>query len=201
MPKRIEHVWKKGQELKWCPRCQDYRPLAEFHSTNGRTWDGLFWLCIAHANEKRRRSKSYNAAHVWQNMQLRVVQHPRYTAKGIQVRMTKEDFTSWYEANWFEGCLVDRIDNDGHYEIGNLQLLSRVQHNQKAREDKLKSLGVVEPAGLRYCYKCQKLKKYDEFRRDKLKVSDKNPLGLKEECKECGRRAQRVYYKAKKEKP
>jgi hypothetical protein len=185
MPKRIDHVVKDGQELKWCPRCQDYRPLTEFHSTNGRTWDGLFWLCKDHANEKRKKSRSYNAAHVWKNMQLRVMQDPRYTVKGIQVRMTQAAFTSWYKDNWFEGCLVDRIDNDGHYEIGNLQLLNRVKHNQKAREDKLKRLGIIEPDGQRFCYQCGELKKHDEFYRRKDKVSGKNPLGLIETCKSC----------------
>lgn len=194
MPKRIEHLIKDGQEFKWCPWCKKYQPITEFHSTNNRTWDGLFWLCKVHANEKRRKSKSINAAHVWRNMQKRVAEHPRYVEKGIQVKITQEDFTSWYKANWFEGCLVDRIDNNGHYELSNLQLLSRVEHNHKAREDNLKTIGISEPSGYRYCYQCGELKKYGDFYKRKDKISVQNPLGLIEACKDCRRKERRTKY-------
>jgi hypothetical protein len=195
MPSKVEHIHKEGRELKWCPWCKDYLSLSEFHSTNGRTWDGLFWICKDHANEKRRKSKSINAAHVWRNMQIRVAKDKRYVNKGIQVKITQEEFTLWYRENWFEGCLVDRIDNNGHYEISNLQLLSRTDHNHKARFDKLQSIGVVEPDGFRYCYSCGELKKYNEFYRRAYKVSDKTPLGLNESCMECCRKERRERFR------
>jgi hypothetical protein len=199
MPPRIEHIVRDGQELKWCSWCKEYRPLSEFHSTNGRTWDGLFWLCINHANEKRQQSRSYNAHNAWRNILKRVRENERYLSKGVEVKMTQTSFIEWYKENWFKGCRVDRIDNDGHYEIGNLQLISLTNHNHKAREDKLKSLGVVEPDGLRYCYKCGKFKKYDEFYRRAYKVSIKNPLGLNEACGECCREKRRERFELQRE--
>ena len=197
--KKVDHVIKNGQELKWCPKCGGYRPLSEFHTTNGRTWDNLFWLCKFHANERRNKSRTINASHVWRNIQIRVAEHPRYRNKGIQVRMTRDEFIEWYIKNWFEGCMVDRIDNNGHYEIGNLQLLNRQEHNHKARNDNLSDIGIVEPDGLRYCYTCKEFKPFTEFYQRKYKKSKFNPLGLNECCKDCCRRLRREYYKENKQ--
>jgi hypothetical protein len=72
---------------------------------------------------------------------------PLHKSKGIKVLISKDDFISWFMANDFEGCSVDRIDGDGHYEAGNIQLIPMAENNGKDR---------VKPviSGRKECSRC-----------------------------------------------
>ena len=59
--KRIKHKQENGEELKWCPKCSDYLSLNNFNK-NPKSWDGLYYLCIYHRNNKRQNSKKENAS-------------------------------------------------------------------------------------------------------------------------------------------
>jgi hypothetical protein len=146
-------------------------------------------------NEKRLNDPAINAANVYKNMLDRCKNDLGYVAKNIHVRVSKKDFMEWYIKRWFKGCQVDRKDNSGDYEIGNMQLISRKEHNYKSRQDKLTSYGIVEPKCKRFCYSCEKMKPYKEFYRRKRKVSKINPLGLSETCKDCERKRRKKRYK------
>ena len=196
-----EHIWKKEQELKWCPRCKQFLPLENFHTTGNQTWDNLYYLCIRCINNERVNNPRRNALSAWNNIRRRIAKDPRYKCKKIQVKMLKTEFIVWYVKNWFLRCRVDRVDNDGHYELSNIQLLTQQEHNAKARQDRLSLLGVVEPKGMRYCYSCEFFKPYKEFYIKKRKISFGNPLGLEEECKQCSRTKRIKYYKKRKESP
>jgi len=187
MPKRIEHEWKDGKELKWCSQCKRFLELGLFHTTNGRTWDGLFWLCIECTNEKRANNPRINALSAWRHLNKRANNDKRYIKKGIEVKVKKDEFVEWYIRHWFNGCLVDRVNNNGHYELSNMQLLSLAEHNEKNRRDRLTALGITEPTGKRYCYKCGMIKDESEFYSKQVKKSQGNPKGLLEHCKECVR--------------
>lgn len=194
MPKRIEHKWLNEKELKWCAGCKGFMELDKFHTTNGRTWDGLFYICRDCYNRKRDTSPRNNALRAWRHLNDRVKNDERYIKKGIQVLVEKEEFISWYCDNWFKGCMVDRIDNTGHYELSNIQLISQFEHNEKARVDRLALLGVVEQEGFRYCYGCEEVKRTEEFYRKARKVSKANPLGLDEKCKSCALKSRKQRY-------
>lgn len=62
-----------------------------------------------------------------------------YGGRGIRVCAEWEDFAvfkAWAMANgWKEGLTIDRKENDGHYEPGNCQWLTRAENTAKARRE------------------------------------------------------------------
>ena len=67
-----------------------------------------------------------------------------YGGRGIEVRVSVEVFSAWYckEVRKFaRKCgkigkpSVDRIDNDGHYDLKNLQIISTVENVRKSHRD------------------------------------------------------------------
>jgi len=193
MPNRIEHEVRDGVETKRCAGCKDYLPLIQFHPIGtGNTWDGLFAYCIDCT--KRRRNDDLRRKSIVQYGHIRRrVERPAYQRKGIELRISREEFVGWYSENYFKNGVVDRIDDKGHYEIGNIHLITPTEHNRKKRKDRLDALGIVETWG-RYCYKCEQEKSTDDFYQKKAKVSEWNPLGLSEACSECTRKHRTNYY-------
>ena len=197
MPPRINHRWVDGTEKKWCSDCKTWLDLSLFHTTGTKnpTWDGLFYICAICELAKRKITPSRRAAEAWKAIVRRVTQREDYRVKGIELRCTKEEFTQWYNELWFPGCLVDRKENSGHYELSNMQLVSLEDHNYKLRMDNLSLLGIVEPEGFRYCYGCETMKFEDDYYGKTRKISKVNPLGLDEHCKECRRGTRNQRYK------
>lgn len=70
--------------------------------------------------------------------------------------------------NDFEGCTVDRDDNKGHYEEGNLKLIPGPLNNRKDRY-----IGV---AGFNRCYAYRKVKPMEEFVNDKRRHNGKSTI-------------------------
>lgn len=194
MPARIEHKIENGIEVKRCGKCKRYKQLNKFHKANN-TWDGLFYKCIKCKNSElnnntRKRAVSKYAALCW-----RVANDERYVKKGIKVKISQQEFIDWYLEHYIsKGCHIDRIDNHGHYELGNLQILTQLEHNLKRRQDRLDWLGIIEPDGMRYCFTCEALRPETEFYVKQRKISNSNPKGLDECCKECSRTKRMDYY-------
>ena len=186
MPNRIEHKIVNDLELKWCTKCKQYVSIDRFNKNNA-IWDGLEQYCIT-CSHNRHRTPQWSAMNVYRNLLDRVASSPHYIERGIECRMTREGFVEWYIPRYFVGCLLDRIDNLGHYEIGNIQLISRVEHNHKLRADNLAELGIVEGVGERYCYKCNALKPIDNF-------GVKSNGIVRQECKQCGNAARNKRWK------
>ena len=65
------------------------------------------------------------------------VQYPRYGGRGIELKISREDFIAWYirEAGGRFDLTIDRIDNDGHYELGNMQLITKTENSRKAHRE------------------------------------------------------------------
>lgn len=57
----------------------------------------------------------------------------RYGGRGIRLKISEEEFIRWYLENfdWKINATVDRKNNDGHYELGNLQILTRSENVKK----------------------------------------------------------------------
>ena len=58
--------------------------------------------------------------------------NPSYYRKGIELRLTREEFNTFCEDNWDlikslylqnKRPSIDRIDSDGHYELNNMRIL------------------------------------------------------------------------------
>lgn len=93
--------------------------------------------------------------------------------QGVKVLISKEDFLEWFMKNDFEGCSVDRIDRNGHYEIANMQLIPRWLNTAK---DKIKHAN-----GACVCFRCKQEKPSSEF----VKEARRKLTGLSTVCKKC----------------
>lgn len=193
MPNRIEHKIANGVELKRCGVCDKYKELGAFHKANN-TWDGLFYKCIKCVNSERAGNTRRRAVGAYKAIVRRCTDDQRYIKKGVAVKIDLEPFVKWYQEHYFKGCHVDRKNNLGHYELSNIQLISQREHNFKLRNDRLDKVGIKESKGMRYCFACESMKPESEFYKKKRKISEGNPNGLDEECKECSRKTRMDYY-------
>ena len=93
---------------------------------------------------------------------------------GIQLKVTREEFISWYMPKDFEGASVDRIDKDGHYELSNMQVIPLAENirkdKQKARNNECE------------CFVCHRVKPLTEFAKDSRRINGYSTI-----CRECDR--------------
>jgi hypothetical protein len=73
-------------------------------------------------------------------MNCRALNRGKYwpTYAYVEIRMTREDFINWalpyYEefmAKFKQTPVVDRIDSTGHYELKNLQIISKSENTKR----------------------------------------------------------------------
>lgn len=58
-----------------------------------------------------------------------------YGGRGIEFRFNSvQEFADHMLPLWFEGATLDRIDNDGHYELGNVQWATMLEQAQNRRK-------------------------------------------------------------------
>lgn len=119
--------------------------------------------------QHRASSRYYMIAHRVKNSHL-----PRNkNYKNIKLLVSKEDFVKWFMGRDFEGCSVDRVDVNGHYELSNMQVIPNWVNNGKDR--------VKAKNGSCACYSCKAIKPLSEFAADKRrKFTGKSTI-----CKKC----------------
>ena len=90
--------------------------------------------------QKQRRKNLYDHLRdVWHHMRHRcnnpkIKAYKNYGGRGIQVKFDCfEDFYNYVKELKVEprGLTIDRIDNDGHYERGNIQFITRAENTRK----------------------------------------------------------------------
>jgi hypothetical protein len=116
------------------------------------------------------------------------------TYVGVELRMTRDEFMTWAvpaytawvtDGNLIESASVDRKE-DGHYAIGNLQIISRVENAKKQKRNK----NVHAPAGHAWCPSCVQYKLKCEFYTDKASWN-----GVSCRCRQCHNQYHRNYYR------
>lgn len=164
--------------------------------------------------EERRHKREYNQRYrstphgaamcAWNRLTSRAgakYNHRRCYAN-IEVRVTLQEFLAWavpeYEA-WFRerpGVTpsVDRIDSDGHYEVGNLRIIGANENRRRSR----KFVNDLAPEGTKRCGSCKQFLPHDHFYQCGEYQKKYNPLGLSAYCKECTRQKHRSRYLRKK---
>ena len=59
-----------------------------------------------------------------------------YGGRGIEFRLgTIDEFISKMLPSWFKGATIDRIDNNGHYEYGNIRWATYAAQNRNRRNN------------------------------------------------------------------
>ena len=117
--------------------------------------------------------------------------------KGILVLVSKDEFIEWFMPRDFPGCSVDRIDNKGHYQLSNMQVIPLTQNIAKDR--------VIARDGVCRCYSCGNTKPINSFAVDKRRQNGRStickacdatrPKNISEEARARALNAQRVYYR------
>jgi hypothetical protein len=83
-----------------------------------------------------------------------------YGGRGIQVFDEWHDvavFIAWVDANLGprpEGHSIDRIDNDGSYEPGNVRWATALTQRRNRRPLKTCPCGNINPATAKFCFEC-----------------------------------------------
>lgn len=169
---------------KICGTCGSVLPLAKFYKDK-KSSDGHSWECSACAQQRiREHSKTPRgrALNAWRLMNRRIAVQPEYA--GIEVRMSRETFLKWAipeYAAWIESGnpetpTIDRINPDGHYEIGNIRLLSWSENAIRNR----RNVNVHAPDGHHWCSECKQYLPFASFGRSKNLTH-----GLATVCKAC----------------
>lgn len=141
------------------------------------------WLCMNSRINAARRGEKHYAAYV-----------------GIEIRLTRDEFLAWAGeeyAKWMaahpgEPPSLDRIDSRGHYEIGNLQVISRAENSRKSRSNRHLAEGIE--AGKKRCGRCQVIKDFSEFRRHAPR--SRGSFGLFGWCRKCAAHNQALRLRA-----
>ena len=118
----------------------------------------------------------------------------KYGFKGyehVEVRMTRAEFVAWAlpeYALWFrsrpdETPSIDRIDNDGHYELANIRLVSLAEN---LRNTPYHGKNVNAPPGILWCGRCKQYLPLDRFGTDSHKKN-----GYRPQCMACVREYQK----------
>lgn len=83
--------------------------------------------------------------------------------KGVELRVSKDDFIKWFMENDFEGASVDRKDSKGHYELENMRLIPLESNIAKEK--------LISKNGFCTCYRCKQTKPLDEFVKDNRRLT------------------------------
>lgn len=133
------------EESKTCLKCRQTKPVGQFGPDRSRS-DGLSNWCKDCKREAQAARRAANPLRVvWQNMLARcenpdIPSYKHYGGRGIQVCGAWHDFdafAAWIKRNLGErpdGMQLDRIDNDGNYEPGNVRWVTQSQNQANARK-------------------------------------------------------------------
>lgn len=107
-----------AEKVKYLRAYQDPAEQARIQILGGR-YDAIYQRCN-------------NPNHEW---------FPAYGGRGIQLRFSgREHFVNWVRANLphetYQAVQIDRIDNNRHYEPGNLRLVSQQQNLRNTRRNR-----------------------------------------------------------------
>ena len=145
--------------MKKCTRCKKQYPATTEHfSPDKRYKSGLQSWCRAC---KRKCNRRYQQSNKGKKMRLKYLntikghlrqvygamknrcnnqtnnRYKRYGGRGIKCRFTSDEFVD-YVVNVLKvnpmGLQIDRINNDGHYEVGNIRFVTcKENNNNKSR--------------------------------------------------------------------
>lgn len=119
---------------------------------------------------RTRGTLAYFKSNTWSNLQKRTVNgstphmsNVSYLRKGTELRMSKEEFYEFCNANQKtilglyaedETPSLDRIDDDGHYELSNLRVISFAQNREQSASKPENLLSRVAAATLAKLKRC-----------------------------------------------
>ena len=132
--------------MKRCGKCKTLKPKSEFYNRGDK--DGLRSKCkqcfkddCAHRKVEERKTLSGYLRLLYDNIKHRCEspknkQYRDYGGRGIECLFTREEFYD-YVLNIMQadprGLDIDRIDNNGHYEPGNIRFVTHKENCSNRR--------------------------------------------------------------------
>lgn len=173
--------------MKTCSKCQTSKPFTEFRYRSERqNWHSLCRACEADYQRQHAQKPEGRAQVMWQGIRSRAnnAEGTRPTYADVQLRMTREEFFSWVVPlleQWYQTHpnvvpTLDRINNAGHYELGNLRIVSGKENTHWRGSNK----NVHAPTGTAWCRVCKQYLPTERFSKDKH-----SSHGLQHMCKDC----------------
>ena len=143
-----------------CGDCREKLPCSDF-SLNKASPTGRNFYCRRCLQEHYRQPARL-AADKWRKIVRRVRVDPYYV--NVELRVTRKEFLVWITPllaawNWdLQGSpSIDRIDVNGHYEFGNMQVISMSENIRKDRKNR------KGPPGTKWCPGCNQYHGFKEF--------------------------------------
>lgn len=169
---------------KRCRKCSQTKSPGEFHRDK-KAKDGLVSRCKScqHEHDRQPRVMARMAfGAIKQRERNSDGKNPTYAA--VELRIARTDFIEWYLVALAEFVAghggakqsVDRIDDDGHYELSNIRMIPMVANTRRQRRNK----NVHAKAGEAWCGKCRQYLPADEFHKNANHFN-----GLCTLCKKC----------------
>lgn len=110
---------------------------------------------------------------------------------GVQLRMSLAEWLEWAVPQYI-AFLAEHPDltpcaarngDAGHYELGNIRIISTIQNRAEVR-----TILLVRDDGTKLCGACREVKPAEEFARNRSR-----PDGLAHECRSCAARRAQFY--------
>lgn len=173
--------------MKTCSKCNLEKPCSEFRFRETRgSWHSICRSCESVYQRQRGSTPAGRANRMWRGMIARANNsdgdHPTYA--DVELRMSRDEFISWaipvleewYLKNPDVVPTVDRIENSGHYELGNLRFISGTENTHFRGTNR----NVHGPEGHAWCSLCKRYLPSEHFSKD---ASSQH--GLQNKCKDC----------------
>ena len=138
---------KYEADKKICNKCLKVKPLNNFYK-NKKSKGGRLGIC---SDCRKEWSKNYSQKHLWRKIhpwkqslssakqRCNNKNHNRYKyygGRGIKVLLTNEEIEFiWHrdKAHLLKDPTIDRIDNNGNYDIGNCRFIERSENTSNAQ--------------------------------------------------------------------
>ena len=140
--------------MKQCKTCGKNKEYSYYYqnSKRGNSWYPNCKVChvaITIAKRSRRKSDEHTKVDVLANRWRGIISRPRYKGyENVRVKMTRQEFISHMDNteldrlynHWIENKRqfrltpsVDRVDPEGHYEVGNIRWVTVSENAKRAR--------------------------------------------------------------------
>ena len=149
-------------------------------------WHSVCRACETDYQRQRASTPDGRAQIMWQGILKRAnnSEGTRPTYANVELRMTSHEFVSWVIPlieKWYRTQpdvvpTLDRINNLGHYELGNLRIISGKENTHWRGNNK----NVYAPTGTAWCHVCKQYLPTKKFSKDKS-----SSHGLQHICKDC----------------
>jgi len=165
-----------------CTKCKRWKKSKRFHQRSNGVLQTRCKRCLSKEYKDPKKWAQAAWFRIYHRLQNKNGNNPSY--EKFELRIGRREFEQWCAVTYAEWVAknpddkpsVDRKDPHGHYERGNLQILSMVENGRK----RLFNKNLWAPPGKSWCRKCSRFRSAKLFGRHPHSMN-----GLAYNCKLC----------------